>query len=68
MGEKAGQYEQNEQIIINTFLQKTDYYVIAQTRANMHTVVTHEVPSSYTKKIKIPDVCIGMGVKYVTPY
>jgi hypothetical protein len=31
-------------------------------------VVTHEIPSTTTKKIKIPDACIGLGVKCVTPF
>lgn len=30
--------------------------------------MTHEVPSPSTKKLKIPDACIGMGVKSVTPF
>jgi Domain of unknown function (DUF4411) len=31
-------------------------------------VVMHSVPSQSTKKIKIPDACIGLGVKCVSPY
>jgi len=30
--------------------------------------VTHEVASTSTKKIKIPNACIGVGVKCMTPY
>jgi hypothetical protein len=30
--------------------------------------VTHEVPSASTRKIKIPDACIGLGIKCMTPY
>jgi hypothetical protein len=33
-----------------------------------HTVVTHEVPSASTRKIKIPDACIGLGIDFMTPY
>jgi len=53
---------------ISTFLQVADYYLIAQAHAGKHTVVTHEVPSATTRKIKIPDACIGLGIKCMTPY
>ena len=53
---------------MNTFLQVADYYLVAQARAGGHTVVTHEVPSASTRKIKIPDACIGLGIKCMTPY
>ncbi|MFO8051181.1 MAG: DUF4411 family protein, partial [Thermoplasmatota archaeon] len=45
-----------------------DYYLIAHAHANGHTVVTHEKPADSVKKIKIPNVCIGLGIKCVTPY
>ena len=53
---------------VSTFLQVADYYLVAQARAGNHTVVTHEVPSASVRKIKIPDACIGLGIKCVTPY
>ena len=53
---------------VSTFLQVADYYLIAQAHAGGHTVVTHEVPSASTRKIKIPDACIGLSVKCMTPY
>ena len=53
---------------VNTFLQVADHYLVAQARAGRHTVVTHEVPSASTRKIKIPDACIGLGIKCMTPY
>lgn len=31
-------------------------------------IVTHEVASPSAKKIKIPNVCIGLGIKFMTPY
>lgn len=31
-------------------------------------MVTHEVPSGSTRKIKIPNVCIGLGIKCMTPF
>ena len=43
-------------------------YLVAQAQAGEHTIVTHEVPSASTRKIKIPDACIGLGIKCMTPY
>ena len=57
-----------EQSAISGFLQVADYYLVSHAYAGKHTVVTHEVASASTKKIKIPDVCIGMDIKCMTPY
>ena len=57
-----------EPAAVNTFLLVADYYLVAHALAHKHTVVTHEVPSPSTKKIKIPDACIGLGVKCMTPF
>lgn len=57
-----------EPAAVNTFLQVADYYLVAEAFAGDHTLVTHEVVSSSTKRIKIPSVCIGLGVKFMTPY
>lgn len=57
-----------EQGAVNTFLQVADYYLVAQARAGTHIVVTHEIPSASTRKIKIPDACIGLGIKCMTPF
>lgn len=53
---------------VSTFLQVADYYLVSQAHAAAHTVVTHEVPGASKKKIKIPDACIGMGVKFMNPF
>ena len=53
---------------MNIFLNAADYYLVAHAHADDHIVVTHEVPSPSTKKIKIPDACIGLGVKCVSPF
>ena len=42
--------------------------LVAHALAHGLTVVTHEIASTSTKKIKIPDACIGLGIKCVTPY
>ena len=60
--------QQYEPAAVSTFLQVADYYLVAQAHAGGHTVVTHEVPSASTRKIKIPDACIGLGIKCMTPY
>ncbi len=53
---------------VNTFLQVADYYLVAHALAHGHIVVTHEVTSTSIIKIKIPDVCIGLDIKCMTPY
>jgi hypothetical protein len=53
---------------VSTFLQVADYYLVAQAYAAGHTVVTHEVPSASTRRIKIPDACISLGIKCMTPF
>jgi len=53
---------------VSTFLQVADYYLIAHAHAHQHIVVTHEVAAHGTKKIKIPNACIDMGVKCMTPF
>ena len=57
-----------ESSAISTFLQVADYYLVAQAHAGNHTVVTHEVPRASSRTIKIPDVCIGLQVKCITPF
>jgi hypothetical protein len=57
-----------EPTAINTFLQVADYYLVAHAKAQAHVVVTHEIPAASTKKIKIPNACIGLGIKFMTPY
>lgn len=57
-----------EPAAVNTFLQVADYYLVSHALAHDHTVVTHEVASLSTKRIKIPNACIGVGVKCMTPY
>lgn len=52
----------------NTFAQVADYYLIAQAHAGQHTVVTHEKSARSIHTIKIPDVCIGLGIKSMSPY
>ena len=53
---------------VNTFLQVADYYLVSHALAHDHIVVTHEVPANSVKRIKIPNACIGLGIKFMTPY
>ena len=53
---------------INTFLQVADYYLVAHALAHQSTIVTHEIASPSTRKIKIPNACIGLEIKCMTPY
>ena len=53
---------------ISTFLQRADYYLVSQAHAGKYTVVTHEVPAASPRKIKIPDVCVGMRIKCMSPF
>ncbi|NOZ07117.1 MAG: DUF4411 family protein [Chloroflexi bacterium] len=57
-----------EPAAINTFLQVADYYLCAHALAHSLTIVTHEIPAATAKKVKIPNVCIGLGIKHMTPY
>lgn len=60
--------QQYEPAAINTFLQVADFYLIAHALTDGYIVVTHEVPANSTKRIKIPNACIGLDVRSVTPY
>ena len=50
------------------FLKSGDYYLIGHALAGNHTVVTHEKPSDSKKRIKIPNVCLGLNVEYASPF
>lgn len=53
---------------VSTFLQVADYWLVAHALAHDRAVVTHEVPADTTRKIKIPNVCIGLGLRCMNPY
>ena len=57
-----------EPAAIATFLQVADYWLVAHALAHNFVVVTHEVPSDSTRKIKIPNACIGLGLNCISPY
>ena len=53
---------------MNIFLQGADYYLVAHALAGGHTVVTQEKPSPSPNRIKIPDACVGLGVRFMAPW
>lgn len=57
-----------EPAAVNLFFQVADYFLIAQALGNGYVVVTHEIASESIKRIKIPNVCIGLKIKFMTPY
>ncbi len=53
---------------VDRFSREADSYLISHALTGGHAVVTHEVPSNSKKKIKIPNVCKGLGVKCMDPF
>ena len=57
-----------EQVAVSTFLQVADYWLVSHALALGYSVVTHEVPASSTKKVKIPNACLGLGISHLGPF
>lgn len=57
-----------ESAAVTAFFAAADYFLIATALAHSHTVVTSEVPAASLKKIKIPNVCVGLNVPYVNTF
>lgn len=57
-----------EPAAVSTFMQVADYYLVAHALSGSFTVVTHEVPANSAKRIKIPNVCAGLNLHFMTPY
>lgn len=57
-----------EPAAVTTFLQVADYYLVAHALAHGDTIVTHEKLRDSRKKVQIPNVCIGLGIKCMLPY
>lgn len=53
---------------ITTFLQAADFYLLAHALAGGHIVITHEVPANSPARVKIPNACVGLGVRFMTPF
>ena len=62
----AARYRQSA---VTGFMQKADFYLVAQANAMGHTVVTHEKPAPLSvKSIKIPDACDALSVNWMAPH
>lgn len=57
-----------EPAAVSTFLQVADYYLVAHAKARTFTIVTHERAENSSRRIKIPNVCLGLGIQFMTPY
>ena len=55
-------------VAVTTFMEGADCNLVAHALEGGHEVVTLETPSSSRKRIKIPNACIALGVKCVTPF
>ena len=57
------------QAAVATFLQVADYFLVARAHAHGDVLVTHEIPGQQSqRKVKIPDVCIGLGIRFMNPF
>ncbi len=52
----------------NTFFQVADYWLVAHALAKDFVVVTHERPAATPNKVKIPNVCVGLSIKVMSPF
>ena len=57
-----------EPAAVATFFQVADYWLVAHALAHGCIVVTHEVPADTARKIKIPNACIGLGLRCMSTY
>jgi len=57
-----------EPAAVSTFMQVADYYLVAHALCGNHIVVTHEIHANSTRRIKIPTVCAGLNIHFMTPY
>ncbi|MEE8584346.1 MAG: DUF4411 family protein [Acidobacteriota bacterium] len=58
--------QEYEAAAVNTFLQGADYYLVAHALAHSNTVVTHELAAESISTVKIPHLCIGLGIQCMT--
>lgn len=54
---------------LSAFLSSADYYLVAQAHELQFTVVTNETPDPNSRKrVKIPDACNALGVRWISPF
>lgn len=49
---------------VTSVMSKADYWLVAHALAHGCAVVTHEVRAQTVKKVKIPNACDGLGVRF----
>lgn len=60
--------EAYEPAAVAPFVEGADCYLIAHALAGGHDVVTQEVARPTKKNVKIPNACIGLGIRCLTPF
>lgn len=53
---------------VDQFESVADSYLIAHAAATGRVIVTHEISSNSRNKVKIPNVCAGLGIECLTPF
>ncbi len=53
---------------VEEFVEAADYYLVGQALSLGYTVVTREKPENSLHRVKIPNACIAVGVKCITPF
>ena len=69
--EKVSQWAKSQNYdssAVAIFLQIADYWLVSHALAHDYILVSHEIPSKTARKIKIPNACLGLGIKYVSSY
>jgi hypothetical protein len=51
----------------NTFLQVADFHLLAHALVGNHLVATHDVPANSPARIEIPQVWVGLTVRFMGP-
>jgi hypothetical protein len=57
-----------EQATVSSFMKGADLYLVAQAHARGDILVTHERQSNEVKRVKIPNVAIGLGISHMNPF
>jgi hypothetical protein len=57
-----------EQGAVSKFLSGADAFLVAHALMHKLVVVTHETPSDSFAKLKIPNACLGVDVKWMSPF
>lgn len=57
-----------EPAAVNTFLSVADAWLVADALARGWVVVTHEKPAETPRRVKLPNACVALGVKVMTPF